>query len=213
MTREEAIQILRTQYPHDAVIKEALGLLIPELRESEDERINKFLRHTFTTQYLCKDKTGKWHGEPVTNILSYLEKQKDLASIPDELVKNYKLFCEQGDRELTLLINTINGFNKLKEPQPAGWSEKDERIVNGIYAILEAWDRSHTAPDGIPSLIPEYCLWLENRLKSLRPSWKPSEEQMEALAYASQVLGSDLSPRAAKAGEELEHLREQLKKL
>ena len=47
----------------------------------------------------------------------------------------------------------------------------------------------------------------------LRPSWKPSEEQMEALAYAIQILDDGISPKAAKAGEELEHLREQLKKL
>lgn len=53
----------------------ALEDIFPELTESEDERIRTFLHHTFTAQYLCKDKLGKWHGEPVVNILAWLKKQ------------------------------------------------------------------------------------------------------------------------------------------
>jgi len=49
--------------------------IFPELKESGDERIRKFLHHTFTVQYLAKDGLGKWHGEPVSNILAWLEKQ------------------------------------------------------------------------------------------------------------------------------------------
>ena len=54
--------------------KAVLEEIRPELK-SEDERIRRFLHHTFTAQYLCKDKLGKWHGEPVVNILAWLEKQ------------------------------------------------------------------------------------------------------------------------------------------
>lgn len=50
---------------------------------------------------------------------------------------------------------------------------------------------------------------LTQQLEETDKYWKPSEEQMAALAYAIQVL----APRAAKASEELESLREQLKKL
>lgn len=65
--------------------------IFPELAESiEDERIRTFLHHTFTAQYLCKDKTGKWHGEPVTNILAYLEKQKEQIPIKVYRVENEK---------------------------------------------------------------------------------------------------------------------------
>ena len=54
--------------------KAVLEEIRPELK-SEDERIRRFLHHTFTAQYLCKDKLGKWHGEPVVNILAWLENQ------------------------------------------------------------------------------------------------------------------------------------------
>ena len=48
--------------------------IFPELKESGDERIRKFLHYTFTVQYLAKDGLGKWHGEPVSNILAWIEK-------------------------------------------------------------------------------------------------------------------------------------------
>ena len=43
MTREEAIKTVRNIYQTDKE-KEALGILIPELAESEDERIRKNLK-------------------------------------------------------------------------------------------------------------------------------------------------------------------------
>lgn len=74
MTREEAIEIIKAWDFLDNDERKVLEILIPELK-SKDERIRTFLHHTFTAQYLCKDKLGKWHGEPVVNILSWLEKQ------------------------------------------------------------------------------------------------------------------------------------------
>lgn len=91
--------------------------------------------------------------------------------------------------------------------KPAEWNEEEKQMFGNIlnhYSLIE------TPTDGNGISKERYLAFI----KSLRPrpSWKPSEEQMDALAYASHVLGSDLSPRAAKASEELEHLREQLKK-
>lgn len=76
--------------------------IFPELRESEDERIRTFLHHTFTAQYLCKDKLGKWHGEPVVNILAWLEKQ--------------------GEQ------NLANSAKTCKDGQNHAWSEDDEKL-------------------------------------------------------------------------------------
>lgn len=77
MKKETALKILRELHAQ-ALFSErtALETLIPGL-VSEDERIRKFLYDTFTEQYLCKDKFGKWHGEPVVNILAWLEKQRE----------------------------------------------------------------------------------------------------------------------------------------
>lgn len=81
--------------------------VFPELTEAEDERIRKFLHHTFTAQYLAQDKLGKWHGEPVSNILAWLEKQSKIISANS---------CK-----------TCKG-----EQKPIEWSEEDERIYQSI---------------------------------------------------------------------------------
>ena len=61
---------------------------------------------------------------------------------------------------------------ELVEQKTAEWSEEDERMLNGIV------ERGNSEiPKGECGLTPNQVAWL----KSLRPSWKPSEEQMKAL--------------------------------
>ena len=92
--------------------------IFPELKESENERIGNIIycivRDNKEVKRILED-----NGVSVDNALAYLEKQKDLAAIPDELVKNYKLFCENGRREVVVLINAINGISEQKEQKPA----------------------------------------------------------------------------------------------
>ena len=101
--------------------------------------------------------------------------------------------------------------NRLKSlrPQPKQeWSDEDEEMLEYIIGDVNDAKQLYTTQEA-KDMADKEIAWL----KSLRPSWKPSEEQMDALAYAIQILDDGLSPKAAKAGEELEHLREQLKKL
>ena len=69
MTREEAINVVRSIYQTDAE-KEALAILIPELRESEDERIRKEIIHYIL--YKASGVSEKQEHEWV----AYLERQK-----------------------------------------------------------------------------------------------------------------------------------------
>ena len=66
MTREEAIKIVRNIYQTDTE-KEALGILIPELRESDDERIRKEIRN-FLIDMECKKEWIDYMGEQTKNI-------------------------------------------------------------------------------------------------------------------------------------------------
>ena len=53
------------------------------------------------------------------------------------------------------------------------WGEEDESFLDSIEeAIHSYYDLNHA---------PQYDYWLEEKLKSLRPYWKPSKEQMKAL--------------------------------
>lgn len=72
MTREEALKIVSNIYQTDKE-KEALGVLIPELADSEDERTRKelvdFLHSPFIKENLTDEKVAPW--------LAYLEKLKE----------------------------------------------------------------------------------------------------------------------------------------
>ena len=80
MTREEAIEIVKTQYSHDSVMKTALGTLIPELCENSDEIIRSAMIKGFNF-LMEKREINTFAGTPIRNILAYLEKQKELSEL------------------------------------------------------------------------------------------------------------------------------------
>ncbi len=91
-----------------------------------------------------------------------------------------------------------------KEPKPAEWSEEDDNMLESVMMWLDECE---------PQYVEKDKAWLESvkeRLKSLRPSWKPSEEQMRcfdiALALSDETMDENLH-------NVLVQLREQLKKL
>ena len=95
------------------------------------------------------------------------------------------------------------------EQKPAEWSEEDERILKGIIGFID-----HNQHYGVSN--KDMLNWL----KSIRPSWKPTEEQMEALHCAIE----DVAKFSKRGGRQVElenepyykalrSLYEQLKKL
>ena len=93
--------------------------------------------------------------------------------------------------------------------KPVEWSEEDEDMRNNILRLLQCFEGTAECESN-PSLSTSYPLYMReiDWLKSLRPHWKPSEEQMEALKRAS--TNEYLS---AKQFDILVSLYEQLKKL
>lgn len=247
MTREEAIRILASSCIPGSKQTEALETLIPELAESEDEWIRKFLVDFFAS-YKIGDAETKLNGVRIDDILAYLEKQKEQKSVDEQFPPLDGLdaikakYYDNGFK---------NGFDEgVASVKPAEWSEEDikkirsEEYTKGFNDAafggkLKDWsvededrirqiERIAQQAGCTQKLQEEIHDWL----KSLRPSWKPSEvcygpkgdpdpagvwkpskEQMEALSYAIQLLDDGISVKAAIAGEELESLREDLKKL
>ena len=59
----------------------------------------------------------------------------------------------------------------ITQMKPAEWSEEDEKMLQNLLECLKnGWTK-----------LPTDVLMYESWLKSLRPSWKPSEEQMNVL--------------------------------
>ena len=90
----------------------------------------------------------------------------------------YRWSCELKDGEVLYWIHLSDlerlekeGEEKQKEQKSAEWSEEDENMLNRIIETL--------------SLPPIYdtkaCAKMVSWLKSLRPSWKPSDNQMSML--------------------------------
>lgn len=166
------------------LVKGVATTIFPELHESEDERIRKNLVDAFT-EY---KKSGgvDFHGIEINTLLSWLEKQKEPTT--------EELYAEAGTTEKEYIANTMKMVRAMRErkkeqkpisqedfdtakhealwdEQKPAWSEKDEKMWMDI--------KSHMIHG---SFIPfDKIEWIENRLKSIRPSWKPSEEHLSAL--------------------------------
>ena len=239
MKREEAIQILETQFPHDSVIREALATVIPEfqVRESEDEKIYReiysIVHHSYqqkidnlVSRERKKEQLDKWEKAK-----AWLEKQKEhklannsdfkvklaeymtknctghsfnissesiLEMAKEELIKRGELkeqkpaWSEEDEHCQRQALNALdrNGFvladwlNSLRPSQKQEWSEDDKEILDSVIRIITKFDDlAHEPTYAGPKWTHPYTkeiAWL----KSLRPSWKPSKEQMDALHEA-----------------------------
>jgi len=102
-------------------------------------------------------------------------------------------------------------LEKQKEQKPVEWSEEDENMRNNILRVLNAFVGT-VGCESDPSLSTSFPLYLREMdwLKSLRPSWKPSKEQIYSLGTAVKGL-SDVT--VGSVGYNLKELYEQLKEL
>lgn len=114
--------------------KAVLEHILPELRESEDEKRRKIIT-------LCLEEC-----------------------VHSDIIRDY----EKDDAIAWL----------EKQGQKPTWSEEDECMLNNVINVLEPLSQTTHSDYAIKSMIT----WL----KSIKPQnrWKPTDEQMEALANA-----------------------------
>ena len=205
--------------------------LFPELKESEDERIRRQLIN------VCNDYlNGDYSAKPCLNDIKWLkkllEKQKEQPT-NEEMLRTLRVEYEKGvadtiakyeqkqdsltkyvyskedkkfiqDCANILVANdyatSAERLLSMFKQKPAEWSEEDE---NNLNKLLQYWD-------GIPLGLRSWVSGLPEKVGA-RPSWKPSEEQIEALdtvlEHEEEWVGSTRELEKANA------LYEQLKKL
>lgn len=129
----------------------------PQLAESEDEKIRKFLIDYFTS-YKIGNVATKLNGYRIDDILAYLEKQKEQKP---ELVQQPPITYtynsnasrdEQLKMALLALLNSdlikvagnkftkqdlIEWVERIPTDKPAEWSEEDEAELNNILAFIK----------------------------------------------------------------------------
>jgi len=159
--------------------------VILEKNESEDEKIRKALIEVFKKKL---ERGYEWveYGIPNRSVLNWLEKQKEHPaewSEEDETCLEDALWCVMKTRHFVAkdacdldacrsAERWLNFLPKRFNLQPKQeWSDVEKmHLANAILAAEKEW--------GIDSYTVKF-------LESLRPSWKPSEEQMEALRVAA----------------------------
>lgn len=161
MTREEAINIVRNIYQTDKE-KEALATLIPELAESEDERIRKELVEAFE----ALDIDSSWNGIPVKSILAWLKDQKpvsnpkwteltweDINYLEDLMAKVHYEF-RNGIGAESFGKEVLEKFREYKEDEDTDEKEqrgKIERAPQGDVVTMLLSDTNTSKSDSILS--------------------------------------------------------------
>ena len=139
--------------------------VFPQLAESEDERIRKELM-VFISQFAPEHLKVKY--------MAWLEKQKEeegYEAIPIESTLEYKVGKHAG------FLEGLAEGRKQTEQKPVEWSKEDEEVRQSLLRDYEYAMQSSGTVWG-KDFEKKY-----NWLKSLHPSWKPSEEQMNAIDY------------------------------
>ena len=89
----------------------------------------------------------------------------------------------EDERELARWKSALAWLERQKEQKPAEWSEEDEKLRRNLMSLLANMRGGRITEETYQKYYP----WL----KSLRPSWKPSEEQMNRLSSIIAALRKD----------------------
>ena len=121
-----------TLMPPDESPKTLCEIIFPELHESEDERIRKFLVDYFTS-YKIGNVATKLNGVRIDDILNYLEKQKESLHISETCKENANSFTDGVIEVRSFRRGLEEGrrLEKQKKQKPAEYLSKDK-----VYAIM-----------------------------------------------------------------------------
>lgn len=151
-------------------LKSALENDFPELKESEDERIRKWILDGLD---FYADAIGA--PEDHKKAIAYLERQKEQKPIISEDairegVAHFGITQYQINNWLKKHINVI-------EQQPAEWSDEDICILEDAITAVDLLGNDDEYSKTHPNLAKAFRV-AKDWLKSLRPqpSWRPSEE-------------------------------------
>ena len=125
---------------------------------------------------------------------------RERSKKPVEYPAGFYVTFPDGKKYYTKEMRCNNMKIKVVEPKPTEWSEEDENKIESIKGLITTGRFADTSTI--------QTIW--NILDDLRPSWKPSEEQMKLLLNIEGDLRAFQYNDKAKA---LAELYEQLKRM
>ena len=160
MTKEEAIRRIKA-WNLDSDDMEVLSVVVPELAESEDERIRKDLVNLIGWLKANPKLCYQYYNDRYDKMLAYLEKQKK-QPIP-EVFRTLRTEYEKG------VADTIAKYEQKEQKPVSGssekpnnhkeWSEEDDMLMDELESYI-LYDKEFN---------DEQKTWRIKRLKSLRP--------------------------------------------
>lgn len=206
MERTEAIKIIKTATVYTPEEMEALETLIPELRESEDEKMMRVIGLALTD---VPEERFTSLGTTLKDCLTWIEQQNHDGKkwiTPAELNRLETLRYEAGfdagvrsekekqkeqkPAEVDESTKRLNDnwmkqhFDDYEEQQPAEWSGEDEKVIDTIVSVLGQYvDYKAVSGTGSEYATPRYSKEID-WLKSLLPQNKIhywTEEEIEPI--------------------------------
>ena len=144
MTREEALQNIKKVIGFSDTLDESIFTLFPELKESEDEKIRKFL-----VELVSNDKENNYRGLyedwkiDFDNVLAWLEKQKE-----------QKDFQTKVEQRMEYLWDKLPDAHRVEE----GNCTPEEWKTLGSYMELEMNFDKDSEEQKEQEKCPEYCV-------------------------------------------------------
>lgn len=194
MTREEAIKAIKEKmdyYESDKRLRGAIETLIPELAESEDEKIRKeiisFLQDDIdrincrvSGDYDDRDEDDIEHQNWCKKAIAYLERQKEqkpsinidqLKSLMLQYLQEASNEKEDSDIEADTdkWARKILGYDFEQKPITINQDEK-EFLADEITAFLCNYDKEFDGEDPVPSEIAEHFYLLGKQAQKQKPA-------------------------------------------
>lgn len=215
METYNSIEVAKQLVKDGKISQEIAETIFPELKENEDEKIRKAVKHLVNSTKERHFGIDNYDGVKWIDILSWLEKQgeqKPVWSEEDDINLGKAIWYVENPAPMvvkgSMLVEWLKSLKDRVQPQTKQeWSEEDE--ANLQFAI----DDFQFCADN--NQFPVVCNTEKHKevlasLKSLkeRYTWKPSDEQMKILQYLCET-----SSHPKKVIPTLESLYNDLKKL
>ena len=177
-----------------------------EQKPAEVDESTKRLNDNWMRQHFDDYKernTAMINGEPIPTenhsvdipLAEWSEEDEDFINM---LILHFNYLINKGGDSVETYKSYIEKLKSLRPQPKQEWSEKEKKMLAVIsYKISQHQgndERSLFTPDEA-----EFIDGMEDKLKSLKPSWKPSEQEKGALRTAIYVLTEERNfPKTAE---------------
>lgn len=175
MTREEAIKEIKSWDFLNKKETEAIETLIPELRESEDEKMTEFEQSVYD---LCPV-LGIEEAKATASDLLELAKETLLKTGKVVLTSNYPEGCSFEDG---FHLGYNEGFNAKQEQKPAEWSDTDNIGWDEAFACVTRAEKAAKNEEELQNAVIAEKWLKEIKFKyyvnPVKPEWSEEDEKI-----------------------------------